>query len=64
MKNSAIDELPKRDAFVELVEKIAPAVGGEFAKSKFIKSIIETAEKTKELKSGAYARVPFDFQIK
>lgn len=64
MKNSAIDELPKRDAFVEFVEKLAPVVGGEFAKSKFIKSIIETAEKTKELKSGAYARVPFDFQIK
>ena len=63
-KNSGIAEFPQRDAFVEFVEKLAPVVGGEFAKSKLIKSIIDTAEKTKELKSGVYARVPFDFQLK
>lgn len=63
-KNADIAEFPQRDTFSEIVEKIAPVVGGEFAKSRLVKSIIETAERTKELKTGVYARIPFDFQLK
>ena len=63
-KNASIVELPQRDAIADALEKIVPAIGGEFAKSKLIRTTIETAQRTKNLKSGAYARVPFDFQLK
>jgi len=63
-KIARAEEFPKREILSDFIDAVAPLAGGDFAKSKTLKPIFEAARAAGNLKAGAYARAPFDFEIK